>query len=333
MMPEEMECRVCGSLISSHDVVFTAREMMFGLRDEFRVTECRECSSLNLGEVPDDMSRYYPFDEYYSFDESPLAKLEELGPRLAVKTLWQLVRLRQTQRLRRLLQKLPDRRLIGAVDMLEAIAVAGAPLKKCRLLDVGSGIGISTLMLGQLGANALGIDPFGVAWKRNGAEQRVCTIEDVQGEWDVILFQHSLEHVENPLAAMHRAKGLLAPDGRVIVRIPAADSHARRVYGANWVNLDAPRHYFAPSREGMKALGNRAGLRLERCYDDARDMQFWGSEQYVRGIPLYDERSAVRPGQGVFPPSQMKSWTKETLRLNRIGEGDLITAIYRKDQE
>jgi SAM-dependent methyltransferase len=307
------------------------REMMLGLREEFHVAECPACATLNLLDIPDNLSPYYPSDEYYSFDESPLSDLERLSRRTAVKTMWRAVQSRQTARFKRILGRLPDRRLIGVIDMMEAVYVSGVPLQGCKLLDVGSGIGVSTLILSQLGANAVGIDPFGVSWKRERAEQRICEIADVTGEWDVILFQHSLEHLADPLAALKAAESMLTTDGRVIVRIPAADSYARRTYGANWVDLDAPRHLFVPTREGLRQLGVRAGLALTHCYDDARDIQFWGSEQYARDVPLYDDASAIWPKQTLFTPSQMKHWAAETDRLNRISEGDIITAIFRAE--
>jgi SAM-dependent methyltransferase len=303
--------------------------MMLGLREEFLIAECRDCGTLNLTDVPADLAPYYPSDAYYSFDDSPLKDLERLTRRVAVKTLWRAVCSGQTQRFKRLLAKLPDRRLIGVIDMLEAVRAAGVPIRGCRLLDVGSGIGVSTLILSQLGAEALGVDPFGAAWKRAHAEQRTCEIAAVEGTWDVVLFQHSLEHLADPLAAVSAARAMLSPRGRVIVRIPVADSLARRTYEGNWVDLDAPRHLFVPTRRGLQELGRRAGLSLERCYDDARDIQFWGSEQYARDIPLYDDASAIWPKQRLFPEEQMRDWARETERLNKTNDGDLITAIFR----
>jgi 2-polyprenyl-3-methyl-5-hydroxy-6-metoxy-1,4-benzoquinol methylase len=323
-----LSCLACGSTEDA-TTTFVAREMMLGLREEFHIAECSDCGTLNLVDVPENLAPYYPSDEYYSFDDSPLKDLERLTRKVAVKTLWRAVCSRQTVRFKRLLSKLPDRRLIGVIDMMEAVYVAGVPMKGCRLLDVGSGIGVSTLILSQLGAEALGVDPFGASWKREHAEQRACEIADVEGTWDVILFQHSLEHLADPQAAMSAAKAMLSARGRVIVRIPASDSFARRNYQANWVDLDTPRHLFVPTRKGLQQLGERSGLSLERCYDDARDIQFWGSEQYVRDISLYDDASAIWPKQQLFSASQMKQWEAETERLNRINDGDLITAIFR----
>ncbi len=323
-----MNCRVCGTLVGASRR-FVAREMMLGLREEFEIAECSACRSLNLMNAPHDLSPYYPSNGYYSLDESPLDDLGRLSRRAAVRALWGAVCLGQVDRSRRILSRLPDRRLIGVIDMLNALRESRVPIKGAQVLDVGSGIGVSTFIIGQLGAVPLGIDPFGIEWTRGTARQIRCEIGDVDGAWDIILFQHSLEHLFDPLAALVKARALLGTDGRVIVRIPTSDSFACRQYASNWIDLDAPRHMFIPSREGLATLAKRAGLDLETTYDDARDIQFWGSEQYARDISLYDDRSAIMPKQSLFSPRKMKQWARQTEELNSQGYGDLVTAVFK----
>src|SRR5262245_9221420 len=59
-----MVCRICGN--AQENRRFTAREMMFGFRDEFQYFECSACGCLQIEEFPREMSRYYP-SHYYSF--------------------------------------------------------------------------------------------------------------------------------------------------------------------------------------------------------------------------------------------------------------------------
>ena len=54
-------CLICGNAVGNR--AFTAREMMFGRRDSFEYVECGRCGCVQLTNVPDDLSPYYP-DNY-----------------------------------------------------------------------------------------------------------------------------------------------------------------------------------------------------------------------------------------------------------------------------
>ena len=63
-----MLCRACG-----RDAVFrlfAAREMLFGLRHRFEYGECPHCGSLQIRQIPANLSDYYPAD-YYSLQPPP----------------------------------------------------------------------------------------------------------------------------------------------------------------------------------------------------------------------------------------------------------------------
>src|SRR4051812_19942848 len=64
----EHTCSVCGNAYGNS--VHTTREMMFGTRERFDYLECADCGSLELLNVPNDLSPYYP-PNYYSFAARP----------------------------------------------------------------------------------------------------------------------------------------------------------------------------------------------------------------------------------------------------------------------
>src|SRR2546428_4329197 len=66
------ECKICGNQADNRRHV--AREMMFGLRDQFAYLECAKCGCLQLLDVPSDMSKYYPAD-YYSLRQNSWIKV------------------------------------------------------------------------------------------------------------------------------------------------------------------------------------------------------------------------------------------------------------------
>jgi hypothetical protein len=77
-----MTCRICEN--SENNRLHRAREMMFGLRDEFDYLECARCGTLQIADVPD-LSRYYPQD-YYSLSATAETGLpRKLKSRLAAR--------------------------------------------------------------------------------------------------------------------------------------------------------------------------------------------------------------------------------------------------------
>src|SRR5256885_2327700 len=67
---------------------------------------------------------------------------------------------------------------------------------------------------------------------------------ELDGSWNMVMFNHSFEHLPEPVQVLRRVARLLSPDGVCVIRIPVAGSYAWRRYREDWVQLDAPRHLF-----------------------------------------------------------------------------------------
>ncbi len=289
--------------------------MMFGLRDEFDYLECSSCKCLQIIDVPASMSKYYPAN-YYSFASVP--------PR---------------SRLLKFLLKLRNRYALSGRGFIGKLLHRYSPPKlplsslarleldhDARILDVGCGRGLLLNALSDMGfVNLLGIDPFLAAdvENENGVKLLKTSIHDVTGEFDVIMFHHAFEHISDPgptLKAVHR---LLAPGGRCVIRIPTVSSYAWQHYKTNWVQLDAPRHFYIHSIESMRILAGQAGLELESVVYDSSAFQFWASEQYAADIPLVDSRSySVSPANSRFTNEQIAAFEKRAIELNQSELGD-----------
>jgi hypothetical protein len=145
------------------------------------------------------------------------------------------------------------------------------------------------------------------------------------------MFHHSFEHLADPAETLRQVEARLAPGGRCLIRLPLADSEAWAQYGVDWVQLDAPRHLFLHTRRSLALLAEGAGLEIEAVEHDSYALQFWGSEQYRRDIPLMSEQS-YRWGAGapVFTTEQIAGWATESERLNREGRGDQAAVYLRR---
>jgi SAM-dependent methyltransferase len=315
-VPTELRCPYA----ANHEVApepIEATERMLGLGGSYRYAVCSTCGCLWLKDVPEDLSPFYSGDEYYSFQaapdpgvNAPLARVMSVLLRLPA-----LARAGGKSRWR------------GKVFPFAGTWFAGRGIKlSSAILDVGSGTGVTLARLRWLGFRDLtGIDPFlPEAEVRIGPISiRRATLAEVRGQYDVILFHHSLEHVADPVATLTEAASRLRPGGHVLVLVPLADSAAFRRYGTHWAQLDAPRHLTVPTAQAIEAGAEAAGLRVVDQWRDSHAFQFWCSEQYLQGIPLHGERSwETDPAASQFSSDQVEAWEAEARRLNGAGTGD-----------
>jgi predicted TPR repeat methyltransferase len=202
-----------------------------------------------------------------------------------------------------------------------------------RILDVGCGSGKLLRTLHSIGYRQLtGIDPFVADDIEIGPGARILksTIETFEQPQDLIMFNHSLEHVPDQEGTLRRAARLLADGGAITVSIPVVSSEAWRTYGVDWVQLDAPRHLYLHSARSIELVARRTGLRVVEVFQDSNAFQFWGSEQCRRGIALNAPNSyLVDPARSVFSREDIARFRREAQRVNAAGCGDQATFILR----
>lgn len=319
-----MTCRICHN--ETDNKAHSFREMMFGLRESFDYIECKACKAIQIKEVPKDMARHYP-KNYYSLDFDPTAFYKNpirayienarityavFGTGLLGKTLY---------------RKFPDTAPVS-VGGVENIS------KESKILDVGCGSGRLLYQLRQIGfKNTSGTDPYlsEPITYNNGLSIETKELSEVEGTYDIIMMHHVFEHIADPEAMLDAVKSKLTDDGTCIIRIPVANSEAWEKYGPDWVQLDAPRHFFLHTLQSMDILAERAGLVVDEVNFDSRDFQFWGSEQYKRDIPLMNDRSlAMNLKSDLFTDEERQKWKEAADVLNSQARGDQAIFYLRK---
>ncbi len=93
-------------------------------------------------------------------------------------------------------------------------------------------------------------------------------LANLGGEFDLIIRHHSFEHMDRPREVLSTLAAHLAPDGRLLIRIPLAGSCAWRKYGAFWANLDAPRHLYLHTPTSLARLAAGADMTIESIVYD-----------------------------------------------------------------
>ncbi len=310
-------CRVCRN--EERNATFRTREMMFGTREEFDYFECARCGCVQIAEIPPNMESYYP-PGYYSLD----GEIARNPGRLAIF-------------LKRQLTSHYGGRF-NPLGMILARAYRNDhPWLKAefvgfrhRILDVGCGSGRMLNLLHSCGFRDLvGVDPF-IARDihyQNGITVLKGHLADIQGRFDVVMFQQSFEHVPDPLVTLAEARRKLSPGGYVMICTPVTSSLAWRKYGADWVQLDPPRHLVVHSIRSMELLAHAVGLRVEEVLYCSTEFQFVGSEAYRRDVSLVDYYA----GRKLFTPRQQRQFAREAQRLDRINDGD-TAAFYLRGQ-
>ena len=300
--------------------------MMFGTGEIFRYEQCGECGSLQLATVPDDLSRFYPKDYYAHREQHGVVTF--LGE-LAL-TLWYAIPVVAPTALQRVLSVLP---LVGVRLKTNPFRLLGSAglMRDCRILDVGGGTGEKLRVLRRLGYRKLTLVDPGAPFQgeRNGVRYVRGRLVGVHGKYDLIMFHHSLEHVPDLDDELNAVRRCLAADGRVFVRMPKLPNSAFDIYGASWVQIDAPRHIHIPSIEGFRMLVERCGFSLDASGDDSTDFQFWGSDEYARGIPRPESRVLRRGRIGLLAPARWRE-RKRAATLNAAGLGDQGWFILRR---
>jgi SAM-dependent methyltransferase len=177
-----------------------------------------------------------------------------------------------------------------------------------------------------------GADPF-IDWDLDygpGLKILKTDLSRLDRQFSLIMLHHSLEHMPEPAAIFGELHRLTRSGGRLLIRIPVADSRAWRDYGVDWVQLDAPRHLYLHTRRSLELLAQKAGFGIDRVEHDSTAFQFWGSELYRRDIPLRDVDDDGREGEARFQPAELADFSDRAEALNASGTGDQAVFFLRR---
>lgn len=284
------KCRICGETGNFRKFIYT--EKMFQHPNSFEYFQCPGCHCLQISNVPQDIYHFYGTD-YYSFH------VEECN----------LVTVSIKDRLKKSLKQIRDKsyfsrnkislgnilQLFSYNDILRnlgRIFSENRVTTNSSILDVGCGDGSLLKQLMKFGyINLTGVDPFfrneTVCYSKAKLQLRKCEIVDIGEDetFDVIMFHHSLEHIENEVDTLLKVTSLLKNEHSVcVIRIPII-AYAWEKYGENWGQLDVPRHYYLHTEDSFRCLAERCGLTVQEVIFDSNPwMQILASEAYQNGF-------------------------------------------------
>ncbi len=292
-------CPGCGAPQERPPVLLRGGDRLTGAEGDFAVVACERCGlAFTLPRLrAEDFETYYP--ESYSAYDPPASSNGR--------------------------RRTPGDLLDGL--RLEVIARFG-PFRRIwqlppgRLLDVGCGAGQLAGVFLRHGWDVAGVEPSEQAAEHArgvGVETITGTLADVPwpaASFDAIIFNHSLEHIEDPAEALIDAARLLRPGGMLAIAVPNFGSWHRRAFGSAWFQLDLPRHLQHFDRDSLSSVVRRAGLRPVSVGAASMRPSPIGSLQYLTfGRMRYE-------GRGF----RILAWALAPLLAlsDRIAEGDCL---------
>jgi SAM-dependent methyltransferase len=191
-------------------------------------------------------------------------------------------------------------RLVGWIEQIQPPG---------RLLDVGCGVGLLLDVAVRRGWVVRGIELS--TWARDYAQARGHSVDKIealrrlQPQYDVVVCNHVLEHLEDPLATLRLLVSAVRPRGFLVVGVPNVGGLVARVVGRQWWAFrDGQEHVWWFDRRSLTRLLSQAGLTAIRSYTESSVLE-WTLN------PLTAVRKTVN------------------LLADKIGQGESITIAAR----
>ena len=179
------------------------------------------------------------------------------------------------------------------------------------VLDVGCGTGDMCSYIAEMGAkNVVGIDyskeAIAEAQKKHEAKNLLFQsrqLREMEGKFDIIISLGTLEHMDDPLDALKRMKGMMKPEGELVLTCPNWLNPRGYILQTLWHMFRAPItladiHYLTP--KNFDAWADDLGMELDWFTVDHE----WGQgtkmvEDFKRRLPnvVRDAKMATSQAQ------------------------------------
>ncbi len=278
---ETVSCCICKNTNAEVIASGTDREYFTSL-NTYHVVKCQSCALLYLSPRPieKELSTIYP-SNYHSYIIDTEPKKISLLTQMRYKA--------HISRFAKILKYVPDD-------------------KKINLLDVGCGDGWMMQLFKRAAPDR--ITTYGVeiaeeacaAARKMGNTVYCGRIEDVQfdRQFDLINYNHVIEHVSDPQAVTQKSYDILQEGGFLVYETPNADTwdwkHFRE---GNWGAYHFPRHWYFFTPESIKKMGESVGFEyVTHYYHPAPTHWVWT----LHNVSLKYNNFLGRIGRKLFDP-------------------------------
>jgi len=192
-------------------------------------------------------------------------------------------------------------------------------VKTGRVLEIGSSTGVFLELFKENGYEVFGVEPSEssrVAVKKGltiykGYFEKLTLPKNY---FDVVILNHTLEHMDDPVFVLNKVKTLLKDGGIVFVDVPNAGGLSAKIFGKNWPYRLPDEHKWQFTKKSIFTVFRKSGFRVI----------FWQS------------RSGVFEYANPFLELKRKSFFYDIITLplalvsTVLNMGDSMTIIARK---
>lgn len=86
---------------------------------------------------------------------------------------------------------------------------------------------------------------------------------NIKEKFDVIILNHTLEHLENPAEVIKKVKNLLSPGGLIYIDVPNFGGLSAKLLGNNWPLLLPSEHLWHFTEKSLKILLEKLGFKIK----------------------------------------------------------------------
>jgi 2-polyprenyl-3-methyl-5-hydroxy-6-metoxy-1,4-benzoquinol methylase len=140
-----------------------------------------------------------------------------------------------------------------------------------KLLEIGSSLGYLLDAFKKDGWDVLGVEPFyqccRYAREELGVEVKNAILEtaDLPDEsFDVVLLNHVIEHLDNPLGTLREVNRVLKPGGHFVIETPRYDSLMFKLMGRRERSVSCGGHIYFFTTQSLRNLYEAAGFSTVR---------------------------------------------------------------------
>lgn len=231
--------------------------------EEFELQHDAELDMLVTRPQPVDMDKYYPAKGYISHTDTAVTLID------------------------RLYHWVKKYSLHKKLNLINKHAGANK-----TILDIGAGTGDFLVRAKRNGWVTTGVEPNEGARKR--AEDKgihiVASLSKIKNHTiDVITLWHVLEHLPNLDSEINTILSKLSESGTLILAVPNFKSYDAKHYKEFWAAYDTPRHRWHFSRNAIKKLFEKEGMKVIKVKPLIFDSYYVSllSEKYKNGKALF----------------------------------------------
>jgi len=167
-----------------------------------------------------------------------------------------------------------------------------------KILDIGCGLGwLLSSLSDEWDKYGIEVSQFASKHAKQFGNIHNGTLDDFPEvvDFDIIVMNHVIEHLADPVAALNKIRSMLSDDGVFIIGTPDFDSAAARRYGDRFRLLNDPTHISLFSSDSMHRCLRDHGFKINKVEYPYFETLWFTEEDLLR---LLDNKGVSPPFYG-----------------------------------